>query len=96
MSSESILIQTIVQLGAIGLLGMIVYWIPRLFGELRDWREKSETIWREERDALREERANLLKSYREELRKEREVCERNFRQFMEQIAKIIVDRCGQS
>lgn len=88
------MVQILAQLGALGLLGIIVWHLPRIVKELTEWREASESAHRLEREHLkaertkihedhRNEREMLLKAYREESRYEREVCERNFGKLAE-------------
>lgn len=64
-------VQLVMQGGALGLLTVIVWQIPKILGALKEWRETTEKAHREERDAT-------LRAYREETRYEREACKEHF------------------
>lgn len=77
MTAASI-IQILAQLGAIGLLGILVWQIPKIIRELKEWRRESEQAHREEREQLKEERKELAATFREEIKTERDHCEKHF------------------
>lgn len=76
-------LQLIVQCGALGLLAIIVYQLPKAIKEIREWRDTTEASHRVERDSLKAERDNLLTAYREEARYERESCKQHFDKLAE-------------
>lgn len=83
LTGWGVAIQILAQLGAVGLLAILVYKLPELVKSLQEWRESTEKAHREERDLLRLERDANLKAYREETRYEREACQQHFDRLAE-------------
>ena len=81
-SVESSIVQTVIQGGALGILLIIVFQIPRAFREMREWRQEIDKAHREERDALlrafEQEAQQQRKVFKEENAAERLMCARNF------------------
>ena len=82
-------VQFVMQGGAIALLGMIVWQLPKLFRELKIWRTETDVAHREERDALKIERDNNIKLYRADLKIERDQCHENHEKTMVILAQIL-------
>lgn len=78
-----VVIQIIVQTGALGLLAIIVWHIPKMVKELKEWRQASDDAHKTEREELQKERVALLEAYRSEARYEREACQHHFDKLAE-------------
>ena len=93
-------LQIIMQTGALGLLAIIVWQMPKLFKELREWRQQSEESHLKERNELKHERGLLLEAYRSEARYEREACQKHFDKLADlgmqhqQTTHQVLDRLG--
>lgn len=94
----SLWLQVILQLGALGVLILLAWQLPKAVSMLRQWRDESEKSHREERTIMREECKESLKGileHFEHARQEMRADNHNFQAELENIQQVLEEKLGQ-